>query len=164
MSPLTAQRRDVINGNYYFALQEYSAAVPWFERALAEGLQTSPTDVSQIAIRQTSLAWCYSAIGRFDDAWRLYKDALTAVRSAEKDGSTLTGTVEEGHPAQAVTTLRDAYRQEVASAGAEHRMSLRALACLGLAEIASGQQETGLADLRTAVTGYERELGAAAAA
>ena len=42
-------------------------------------------------------------------------------------------------------------------------MSLRALACLGLAEIASGQRETGLADLGAAVTGYERELGAAAA-
>jgi eukaryotic-like serine/threonine-protein kinase len=213
MSSVTALRRDVINGNYYFALQDYSAAAPWFEHALTEALQTNPTDVSQIAIRQTSLAWCYTATRRFDDAWRLYKQALTAVRSAEKDGGTLTGTVEErygiglflaghetdaramlqsaheqlkraigddgltaealtylgwlelreGHAAQAVPTLREAYRQEVASAGARHRMSLRALACLGLAEIASGQPDAGLADLGAAVTRYERELGAAAA-
>ncbi len=69
----------------------------------------------------------------------------------------------EGHPTVAVTTLREAYRQEVASAGAQHRMSLRALACLGLAEIAAGQGDTGLADLGAAVTRYERELGVRAA-
>jgi eukaryotic-like serine/threonine-protein kinase len=209
----TAQRHDVINGNYYFALQNYLAAVPWFESALAGALQTTPSDVSQIVIRQTSLAWCYSAAGRFTDAQRLYAAALSAVRAAEKTPGTLTGTVEErygiglflaghdtdakamlqtahahlkraigddgltaealtflgwlelreGHAAQAVTMLREAYRQEVASAGATHRMSLRALACLGLAEIASEARAPGVADLSTAVAGYQRALGDAAA-
>jgi hypothetical protein len=59
--------------------------------------------------------------------------------------------------------LHEAYREEVASAGAEHRMSLRALACVGLAEIASGARNPGLADLSAAAAGYERALGAAAA-
>lgn len=213
VSALTAQRRDVINGNYYFALQDFRAAIPWFESALASALQASPPDVSQLVIRQTSLAWCYTAVGRFEEAQRLYAAALATVRTAEKNGGTLTGTVEErygiglflaghdadakatlqsgyedlkraigddgltaealtylgwlelreGHAAQAATTLREAYREEVASAGAEHRMSLRALACVGLAEIASGARSPGLADLSAAAAGYERELGASAA-
>lgn len=212
-SAVTVQRRDVINGNYYFALQDFRAAVPWFERALAESLQTKPLDVSQLVIRQTSLAWCYTAVGRIDEAQQLFASALTAVKSAEKKGGTLTGTVEErygiglflagrnaeakpmlqsayselkraigddgltaealtylgwlqlreGHAAEALTTLRQAYSQEVASAGAEHRMSLRALACLGLAEIENGTRETGLDDLAAAVKGYERALGPQAA-
>lgn len=69
----------------------------------------------------------------------------------------------EGHAAEAVKTLREAYRQEVASAGADHRMSLRALACLGLAQIASGMREAGLADLAAAVNSYEKALGPQAA-
>lgn len=213
VSPATAQRRDAINGNYYFALQDYLSAVPWFERALSAALQTTPPDVSQIVIRQTSLAWCYTAAGRFADAQRLYAAALSAVRAAEKTAGTLTGTVEErygiglflaghdsdakamlqsayadlkraigddgltaealtflgwlelreGHAPQAVTTLREAYRQEVASAGADHRMSLRALACLGLAEIASEDRARGLAHLSAAAAAYERALGPTAA-
>jgi eukaryotic-like serine/threonine-protein kinase len=213
VSAVTTQRRDVINGNYYFALQDFHAAIPWFESALASALQASPPDVSQLVIRQTSLAWCYTAVGRFEEAQRLYASALSAVRAAEKNGGTLTGTVEErygiglflaghdadakatlqsgyedlkraigddgltaealtylgwlelreGHAAQAATMLREAYREEVASAGAEHRMSLRALACLGLAEIASGARDRGLADLSAAAAGYERALGASAA-
>jgi DNA-binding winged helix-turn-helix (wHTH) protein/serine/threonine protein kinase/tetratricopeptide (TPR) repeat protein len=212
-SAITTQRRDVINGNYYLALQDFPAAIPWFERALAGALQAKPLDVSQVVIRQTSLAWCYSALGRFDEAHRLYSSALTAVKSAEKDGGTLTGTVEErygiglflagrndearamlqsayselkraigddgltaealtylgwlelreGHAAEAVKILHQAYGQEVASAGADHRMSLRALACFGLAEIASGAREVGLTDLAAAVKGYERALGPQAA-
>jgi non-specific serine/threonine protein kinase len=213
VSLVTAQRRDVINGNYYFALQDFRAATPWFESALAEIPKTKTPDVSQLVIRQTSLAWCYTALGRFDEARRLYVAALSAVKLAEKSGGTLTGTVEErygiglflaghdtdakamlqtayaelkraigddgltaealtylgwlelreGHAAQAVTMLREAHQQEVASAGEDHRMSLRALACLGLAEIASGAQVSGLSDLSAAVTHYERSLGATAA-
>lgn len=212
-SAVTTQRRDVINGNYYFALQDFRAAIPWFEAALGATLQTKPVDVSQLVIRQTSLAWCYTASGHFDEARQLYASALTAVRSAEKDGGTLTGTVEErygiglflagrdseakamlqsaysqlkraigddgltaealtylgwlelreGHAAEAVKTLREAYTQEVASAGADHRMSLRALACLGLAQIASGMREAGLADLAAAVNHYDKALGPQAA-
>jgi non-specific serine/threonine protein kinase len=212
-STVTTSRRDVINGNYYFALQDFAAATPWFERALAAASQSKPVDVSQLVIRETSLAWCYSALGRFEAARQLYAAALTAVKAAEKNGGTLTGTVEErygiglflagrhdearamlqsgysqlkraigddgltaealtylgwlelleGHTPQALTTLREAYRQEVASAGAHHRMSLRALACFGLAEIASGLREAGVADLAAAVNDYERELGPEAA-
>jgi hypothetical protein len=68
----------------------------------------------------------------------------------------------EGHAPEAAITLREAYQEEVASAGADHRMTLRARACLGLAELASGQQAAGLSDLSEAVAAYERTLGAAA--
>ena len=213
ISALAAQQRDVINGNYYFARQEFRAATPWFERSLASALRASPRDVSQIVIRETSLAWCYSAMRRFNEAASLYAAALTAVRKAEKNGGTLTGTVEErygiglflaghdaraaamlhsayaqlertigddgltaealtylgwlelreGHPAQAVGILRKAYKDEVASAGPTHRMTLRALACLGLAEMASGAEESGQAHLSAAVSGYWRALGPDAA-
>ena len=213
ISPVTAERRDVINGNYYFARQQFRAAAPWFERSLADARHAQQQDVSQIVIRETSHAWCDSALRRFAEAQRLYSDALATVRKAEKDGGTLTGTVEErygiglflaghdaaakamlqtayaqlkrtigrdgltaealtylgwlelreGHAAEAVTMLRTAYRDEVASAGAAHRMTLRALACLGLAEIASGAPEPGRAHLSAAVAGYWRALGPAAA-
>jgi eukaryotic-like serine/threonine-protein kinase len=213
VSLATAQRRDVINGNYHFALQDYRSATPWFEKALAEAQQMIPVDVSQLAIRQTSLAWCYAATGRFEAARPLFEAALAAVKAAEKEAGTLTGTVEErygiglflagyrseagamlqsahvhlkqaigddgltaealtylgwlelleGRAARAVQILREAYRQEVASAGAEHRMTLRALALLGLSEISSGREADGLANLSAAVSGYERALGVAAA-
>lgn len=205
----TALRRDVINGNYYFALQEFGLAAPYFDKALAEALQQDAGDVSQIAIRRTSLAWSYSALGRFDEAQKLFADALDEVRHAEKDGGTLTGTVEErygiglflaardaeagnmldaaykdlhaaigddgltaealtfagwlklkqGHAGEARAALRSAYAMEVASAGAEHRMSLRARACLGLAEIADGERQAGMQDLAQAVAAYDRVLG-----
>jgi eukaryotic-like serine/threonine-protein kinase len=210
VTPYTAGRRDVINGNYYFALQDFRSAAPFFDQALAESLQRDPTDVSQISIRQTSLAWCYAAMGRFDAARPLYEAALKAVKQAEKSGGTLTGTIEErygiglflaghdadakamlqsgyadlkaaigddgltaealtylgwlqlrqGHAAEATVTLREAYREELASAGADHRMTLRARACLDLAEFASGQQAASLNDLPDAVAAYERALGA----
>jgi len=213
VSAETLQRRDTINGNFYFTLQDFRAAIPWFERALAETPRTNPRDVSQLAIRQTSLAWCYAATGRFADARPLYAAALAEVKAAEPRGGTLTGTIEErygiglflagrsaeartmlqsayaelkraigndgltaealtflgwlelreGAAATAVATLREAYREEVASAGALHRMSLRARACLGLAEIASGARTSGLLDLTAAVSGYEHELGSGAA-
>jgi eukaryotic-like serine/threonine-protein kinase len=212
VSLYTALRRDVINGNYYFALQDFRRAAPYFDKGLAEALEHDPTDVSQIVIRQTSLAWCYAALGRLDAAWPLYAAALKAVKGAEKNAGTLTGTVEErygiglflaghdvdakamlqsayadlksaigddgltaealtylgwlqlreGHAAEAATTLREAYREEVASSGPEHRMTLRARACLDLAEFASGQQAEGLHDLPEAVAAYERALGAGA--
>jgi non-specific serine/threonine protein kinase len=212
VSLYTALRRDVINGNYHFALQDFRHAAPYFARGLAEALERDPTDVSQIAIRQTSLAWCYTAMGRFEAARPLYEAALKGVKHAEKNAGTLTGTVEErygiglflaghdsdakamlqsaytdlkraigddgltaealtyfgwlelrdGHATQAATTLREAYRVEVASSGPDHRMTLRARACLDLAELASGQQAEGLRDLPEAVAEYERVLGAGA--
>ena len=212
-SAVTLQRREVINGNYFLALQDFRAAIPWFERALAGALQASPPDVSQLVIRQTSLAWCYTAVGRFAEAQPLYSAALATVRAAEKGGGTLTGTVEErygiglflaghdgdakamlqsayadlkraigddgltaealtylgwlqlrdGDAVRATSTLTEAYREEVASAGVEHRMSLRARACLGLAEVAGSAHDAGVADLTAAVAGYERALGPMAA-
>ena len=205
----TALRRDVINGNYYFALQDFERATPYFQKGLDEALRNDPSDISKIAIRQTSLAWCYSALGRFDEAHQLFADALDEVKHAEKDGGTLTGTVEErygiglflagrdaeagkmleaaykdlhaaigddgltaealtflgwlelnqGRIGDARTALRSAYSMEVASAGAEHRMSLRARACLGLAEIAGGERDAGMQDLSQAVASYDRLLG-----
>ena len=208
---LTASRRDVINGNYYFALQDYGRAAPYFARALTEALQHDSSDISQIAIRRTSLAWCYAALGRADEAQQLYADALHEVKLAEKNGGTLTGTVEErygiglflagrdadaekmlktayadlhatigddglteealtflgwlelreGRTAEADATLHTAYSAEVASAGAAHRMSLRAQACLGLAEIANGEQAAGLQALSQAVSAYDKIMGPA---
>ncbi|HEY4444566.1 MAG TPA: winged helix-turn-helix domain-containing protein [Steroidobacteraceae bacterium] len=208
---LTASRRDVINGNYYFALQDYRRAAPYFEQALAESLQHDSSDISQIAIRRTSLAWCYAALGRVDEAQKLYATALDEVKRAEKNGGTLTGTVEErygiglflagrdadaekmlkaayadlyatigddglteealtflgwlqlreGRTSEASVALHTAYAAEVASAGAEHRMSLRAQACLGLAEIANGEQAAGLQTLTQAVNAYDKVMGPA---
>jgi non-specific serine/threonine protein kinase len=208
---LTASRRDVINGNYYLALQDYDSAAPYFERALAESLQHDAGDISQIAIRQTSLAWCYAALGRIDEAQKLYAAALDEVKRAEKNGGTLTGTVEErygiglflagrdadaekmlktayadlhatigddglteealtflgwlelreGRASEADAALHTAYAAEVASAGAEHRMSLRAQACLGLAEIANGERAAGLQALTQAVNAYDKIMGPA---
>jgi DNA-binding winged helix-turn-helix (wHTH) protein/Tfp pilus assembly protein PilF len=208
---LTASRRDVINGNYYFALQDYGRAAPFFAQALTESLQHDSSDISQIAIRRTSLAWCYAALGRVDEAQKLYATALGEVKQAEKNGGTLTGTVEErygiglflagrdadaekmlkaayadlhatigddglteealtflgwlelreGRIPEANAALHTAYLAEVASAGAEHRMSLRAQACLGLAEIANGEQAAGLQALTQAVNAYDRIMGPA---
>jgi DNA-binding winged helix-turn-helix (wHTH) protein/tetratricopeptide (TPR) repeat protein len=208
---LTASRRDVINGNYYFALQDYGRAAPYFEQALAESLQHDSSDISQIAIRRTSLAWCYAALGRVDEAQKLYAAALDEVKHAEKNGGTLTGTVEErygiglflagrdadaekmlkaayadlhatigddglteealtflgwlelreGRTSEANAALHTAYAAEVASSGAEHRMSLRAQACLGLAEIASGERADGLQALTQAVDAYDKIMGPA---
>jgi non-specific serine/threonine protein kinase len=208
---LTASRRDVINGNYYFALQDYVRAAPYFEQALTESLQHDSSDISQIAIRRTSLAWCYAALGRVDEAQKLYATALDEVKQAEKNGGTLTGTVEErygiglflagrdadaekmlkaayadlhatigddglteealtflgwlelreGRTSEANAALHTAYAAEVASAGAEHRMSLRAQACLGLAEIANGEQAAGLQALTQAVNAYDKIMGPA---
>jgi tetratricopeptide (TPR) repeat protein len=208
---LTASRRDVINGNYYFALQDYRSAAHYFERALSEALQRDSSDISQIAIRRTSLAWCYAALGRVDEAQKLFATALAEVKQAEKNGGTLTGTVEErygiglflagrdaeaekmlkaayadlhatigddglteealtflgwvelreGRIPEANAALHTAYLAEVASAGAEHRMSLRAQACLGLAEIANGEQAAGLQALTQAVNAYDRIMGPA---
>jgi len=207
----TASRRDVINGNYYFVLQDYGRAAPYFERALREALQQDSTNISQIAIRRTSLAWSYAAVGRIDEALNLYATALREVRQAEKNAGTLTGTVEErygvglflagrdadagkmlkaayddlhatigedgltaealtflgwvelreGHITEANAALHTAYAAEVASAGAEHRMSLRAQACLGLAEIASGERTAGLRTLTQAVNSYDKVMGPA---
>jgi eukaryotic-like serine/threonine-protein kinase len=208
---LTASRRDVINGNYYFALQDYRSAAQYFEQALTEALQRDSSDISQIVIRRTSLAWCYAALGRDDEAQKLYATALGEVKQAEKNGGTLTGTVEErygiglflagrdadaekmlkaayadlhatigddglteealtflgwlelreGRIPEANAALHTAYLAEVASAGAEHRMSLRAQACLGLAEIANGEQAAGLQALTQAVNAYDRIMGPA---
>lgn len=205
----TKLRRDVINGNYYLALQEYARAIPYFERAMSESTQGSAADVSGLAIRETSLAWCYAATGAFDKAEPLYKAALGAVRRAEQKAGTLTGTIEErygiglflaarddqaeamlraahahllatigedGLTAEALTflgwlelrerrladaekTLREAYREAVPGAGADHRITLRALACLGLAELENGAAEAGSADLRNALQQYDRVLG-----
>ena len=60
----------------------------------------------------------------------------------------------------ALAQLRTAYQVEVASAGADHPMALRARACLGLAELATGSVTDGLANLQAAVIAYQRVLGA----
>ena len=212
VDPRTALIRDVMEGNYYFALQDYRPARTYFRRSLAEAAALEPRNVSVIAIRQTSLAWCDAALGDFGHALPLYRAALAEVRHAEPHGGTLTGTIEErygiglflaghdadaramltrahadlyatigndgltaealtflgwlelrdGQAAKAARTLETAYRQEVASAGPEHRMTLRARACLGMAEIAAGDAAAGLADLGAAATAYQRVLGPAA--
>jgi tetratricopeptide (TPR) repeat protein len=176
---------------------------------MSESTQGSAADVSGLAIRETSLAWCYAATGAFDKAEPLYKAALVAVKRAEQKAGTLTGTVEErygiglflaarddqaepmlraahahllatigedGLTAEALTflgwlelrerrladaekTLREAYREAVPGAGADHRITLRALACLGLAELENGAAEAGSADLRNALQQYDRVLG-----
>jgi non-specific serine/threonine protein kinase len=208
----TRLRHDVINGNYWFARQDFQRAAPFFESALALSRQAARPDVSQLAIRQTSLAWCEAALGHYERAAPLYAAALAAVRRAEPGGGTLTGTVEErygiglflagrdaeaapmleaahahlkaaigddgltaealtflgwlqlrtGHAREARDTLRAAYAEEVAGAGPEHRMTLRARACLGLAELADGDAQSGLENLRLAVAGYDRALGSTA--
>ena len=209
VDPRTALIRDVMEGNYYFARQDYRPARRYFRRSLAEAAALEPRNVSVIAIRQTSLAWCDTALGDFAGALPLYRAALAEVRHAEPHGGTLTGTVEErygiglflaghdadarsmlaqahsdlyatigndgltaealtflgwlelrdGQAAKAAQTLETAYRQEVASAGPDHRMTLRARACLGMAEIAAGDTAAGLADLDAATAAYQRVLG-----
>ncbi len=209
VDPRTALIHDVMEGNYYFARQDYRPARAFFRRSLAEAAALEPRNVSVIAIRQTSLAWCDSALDDFGHAFPLYRAALAEVRHAEPHGGTLTGTIEErygiglflaghdadaramltrahtdlyatigndgltaealtflgwlelrdGQAADAARTLAIAYRQEVASAGPEHRMTLRARACLGMAEIATGDAVTGLADLGAAAAAYRRVLG-----
>ena len=209
VDPRTALIHDVMEGNYYFARQDYRPARAFFRRSLAEAAALEPRNVSVIAIRQTSLAWCDAALDDFGHAFPLYRAALAEVRHAEPHGGTLTGTIEErygiglflaghdadaramltrahtdlyatigndgltaealtflgwlelrdGQAADAARTLAIAYRQEVASAGPEHRMTLRARACLGMAEIATGDAVTGLADLGAAAAAYRRVLG-----
>ena len=68
----------------------------------------------------------------------------------------------QGADALALVQLRQAYRDELASAGADHPMTLRARACLDLAKIATGHTSDGLADLETAVAQYQRVLGTGA--
>ena len=114
------------------------------------GLFLAGDDAAAKAMLQTAYAQLERTIGN---------DGLTA------EALTYLGWLElrEGHAAEAVTMLRKAYRDEVASAGVTHRMTLRALACLGLAEMASGAREAGRAHLSAAVAGYWRALGPAAA-
>ena len=201
---------DVINGNYWLLRQSYRAAIPFFQRALAEAPPGGAAHLSHTVIRQTSLAWCYAATGQFDQARPLYAAALRAVHRAEPVPGTLTGMVEErygiglflaghthaarpmleaayahlekaigndgltaealtylgwlnlreGAASLALSQLRTAYQDEVASAGADHPMTLRARACLGLAELATGSVTGGLADLQAAVIAYRHVLGA----
>jgi non-specific serine/threonine protein kinase len=66
----------------------------------------------------------------------------------------------EGSASLALSQLRTAYQEEVASAGADHPMTLRARACLGLAELATGSVTDGLTDLQAAVIAYRQVLGA----
>jgi eukaryotic-like serine/threonine-protein kinase len=207
--PETRLRGDVINGNYWFARQDFRRAALFFERTLSATLQHGVGDISKVAIRQTSLAWCYATMGQFDKARVLYADALAAVHRAEPTPGTLTGTIEErygiglflagrndearamlgdahrhlkaaigddgltaealtylgwldlreGRRVQALSELEEAYREERASAGATHRMTLRARACLGLAQIANGHPTEGMNDVGAAVRDYQRVLG-----
>lgn len=72
---------DVINGNYWLVRQAYRAAIPLFERALANAAQGGATYLSHTGIRQTSLASCYAATGQFVKARPLYAAALSAAPS-----------------------------------------------------------------------------------
>jgi len=52
----------------------------------ATSARSHPPDLSR---------WCYAALGRVDEAQKLYATALAEVKQAEKERRTLTGTVEE---------------------------------------------------------------------
>ncbi len=208
-----ALRHDGINGNYYFALQQYDRALPFNQKALVDILAADPTDISKLVIRQTSLALSYAHLNQFDAAMPLFRNALDEVGAVEKNGGTLTGTIQgrygiglflqrkyidaervlgqaysglstaigpsdgltaesltylgwiqlkQGHAAQAEAMLRNAYAVELNNAGPTHPMTLRAHACLGMAEFANTQPVAGLQDLVAAVRGYDQVLGVAA--
>ena len=154
----------------YAATGQFDRARPLFEAALRAVRRAEPVPGTLSGTIEERYGIGLFLAGHDREAKPMLEAAYTHLKKTiGDDGLTAQAltylgwlNLRQGADALALVQLRQAYRDELASAGADHPMTLRARACLDLAKIATGHTSDGLADLETAVAQYQRVLGTGA--
>lgn len=150
----------------YAATRRFAAARPLYAAALQAVKRAEPHGGTLTGTVEERYGIGLFLAGHNDEAMSMLQAAFADLEATIGDDGltaealTYRGWLElrTGRAGAAVLTLRKAYQDEFASAGALHSWTLRARACLGLAEIANGQTATGLEHLAAAAAAYPHTL------
>lgn len=156
----------------YAAVRRFAEAERLFTQALAGVKRAEPRPGALTGVIEEQYGIGLFFAGRDRDAEAQLRVAHADLRAADGDDGLTTEALtylgwvllHAGQTAEANRALREAAdEKEAYPSDDKHFTSLRTRACLGLAQIANGEQVAGLAELAAAVSDYDHELGPDAA-